>query len=306
MIPKVAILMGCYNGSKHITEQLNSIESQTHTNWCLYASDDGSEDGTVDILIAYQAKWGSDRLVILNGPRRGFCKNFLSLAIHPAIKADFYAFCDQDDVWQANKIERSLNALQNYPKNFPSLYCSRTSYVDEGLNLIGYSSIPSEAPHFGNALVQNIAGGNTMVFSDGLKKQLQKFGLVDVILHDWWLYLVANGVGGSVIYDSKSSILYRQHGKNLIGSNDSVLQKIYRIRRLISGDYKSSIDGNLLALGSHPELLSPNSLSRLQNFQASREGSLWDRLTMIHRYGLSRRSFIGLISLYLAALLKKI
>lgn len=306
VIPKVAILMGCYNGSKHITEQLNSIESQTHTNWCLYASDDGSEDGTVDILKAYQAKWGEDRLIILKGPREGFCRNFLTLAVNPSIAADYYAFCDQDDVWQSNKLERSLNFLAPYPKERPALYCARTTYVDEDLKLIDYSTLPSEPPHFGNALVQNIAGGNTMVFSAALRELLQKFGTVDVKLHDWWVYLVATGVSGIVLYDAESSTLYRQHGDNLIGSNHSNIQKIFAIKRLLFGEFKSSIDRNLAALSTHPELLCMDSITRLNSFKFFRDGSLWGRLTMIHRYGLSRRSFIGLLSLYLAALLKKI
>ena len=111
MVSTVAILMGCYNGAEYLSEQLDSLESQTHTNWRLYASVDGSTDGTLEILQAYQAKWGVDKLIIRQGSRQGFCKNFLSLACDPSIKADYYAFCDQDDVWLPEKIKAAVSYL---------------------------------------------------------------------------------------------------------------------------------------------------------------------------------------------------
>ena len=306
LIPKVAILMGCFNGAKHISEQLESIASQTHLNWCLFASDDGSTDETIDILKAYQSRWGGDKLVIIMGPRAGFCRNFLTLATNPDIVADFYAFCDQDDVWKPNKIERSLSDLANHAKSIPALYCASTSFVDRDLNFIGLSPLPTEVPGFGNALFQNIAGGNTMVFSSALKKMLERFGCVDVSLHDWWLYILATSTSGAVLYDPEPSVLYRQHEDNLIGKNNSLLSKVIGVKRLLCGEFKRSIDQNLAALERCPEMLTSDALQLLNSFKTARSGSLLCRLAMIHRYGLSRRSLVGLLSLYVAALFKKI
>ena len=100
----VCILLCTYNGAKYLKEQLNSIESQTYTNWRIIVSDDGSTDETLTLLHDYQNKWGTSKLEIRKGPQLGFCKNFLSLACDPTIRADYYCFCDQDDVWLDEKI----------------------------------------------------------------------------------------------------------------------------------------------------------------------------------------------------------
>lgn len=92
--PLVAILMGTMNGARFLSEQLDSLELQTHKNWILIASDDGSTDDTLIILKAYQAKWPDGKLMIKEGPKSGFCANFQSIACDPGIKADYYAFCD--------------------------------------------------------------------------------------------------------------------------------------------------------------------------------------------------------------------
>ena len=97
--PSVAILMATFNGEKFLAEQLDSLQIQTISNWRLYVSDDGSSDGTMDIIKRYQVLWGADKLQYRPGPQKGFAQNFLSLACDPDIKADYYAFCDQDDVW---------------------------------------------------------------------------------------------------------------------------------------------------------------------------------------------------------------
>ena len=101
--PRVAILLCTYNGAQFLAEQLDSLEAQVHQNWVVIASDDGSTDQTLEILRQYQAKWSPRKLTIRSGPQKGFCQNFLSLTADPEIRADYYAFCDQDDVWLPNK-----------------------------------------------------------------------------------------------------------------------------------------------------------------------------------------------------------
>ena len=100
----VAILLATFNGEKFLAEQLDSLQAQSVKNWRLYVSDDGSTDSTVDIIKRYQEAWGSDKLHYRLGPQKGFAQNFLGLACDPEIKADFYAFCDQDDFWLPKKL----------------------------------------------------------------------------------------------------------------------------------------------------------------------------------------------------------
>jgi glycosyltransferase involved in cell wall biosynthesis len=140
--PLVAILMGTMNGARFLPEQLDSLAAQTHQNWVLIASDDGSTDDTVRILRAYQAKWPAGKMIIKEGPKQGFCVNFLSMACDPVIKADYYAFCDQDDVWLATKLAVAIqNISENQEENIPYVYCGRTSYINEKLKKIGCSPL---------------------------------------------------------------------------------------------------------------------------------------------------------------------
>ena len=96
--PLIAILMCTYNGERFIAEQIDSFLNQTHKNIALWVSDDGSTDGTMIILKKYQEKFPKGRFKIINGPGKGFVMNFLSLICHKDVKADYYAFSDQDDI----------------------------------------------------------------------------------------------------------------------------------------------------------------------------------------------------------------
>ena len=197
--PLVAILLCTYNGERFLAEQLDSLEAQTHQNWVLVVSDDGSKDATVDILLKYQAKWPQGKMTIRNGPQKGFCQNFLSLACDPQIQAGYFAFCDQDDLWLPTKLAVALkNITKNQEANEPYVYCGRTIYVDENLRKVGCSQLFSFPRTFRNALIQSIAGGNTMVFNPKTKEYLEKAGPVNHPSHDWWLYQLVTAVGGVV------------------------------------------------------------------------------------------------------------
>jgi glycosyltransferase involved in cell wall biosynthesis len=205
-IPAIFILMGTYNGEAFLAEQLLSIENQSHKNWRLVISDDGSSDATLTIAREFQKKWGSDRLAIREGPIQGFCTNFLSMACDPTIKADYYAFSDQDDVWNNDKLSKALRyfTAENHLET-PRLYCGRVQLADKNLVLLGLSPLFEMPRSFRNALVQSIAGGNTMVFNQSAKELLEKAGLQHVVSHDWWLYQIIKGAGGVVYYDPEES-----------------------------------------------------------------------------------------------------
>ena len=236
----VCILMGTYNGEAFLADQLLSIENQSHTNWRLIISDDGSTDATLPIAKSFQDKWGSDRLEIRAGPQQGFCTNFLSLACDPTIQADFYAFSDQDDVWMVDKLARALAYFDTVNNvDLPRVYGSRTQLVDQHLTPFGYSPLFALPRSFRNALVQSIAGGNTMVFNQRAKMVLEKTGLQQVVSHDWWLYQLIKGVGGVVFYDPQPSLLYRQHNGALVGHNCGFKAKLDRIFYVFNGRFKA-------------------------------------------------------------------
>jgi glycosyltransferase involved in cell wall biosynthesis len=216
--PLVAILLCTYNGARFLAEQLDSLEAQTHQNWVVIASDDGSTDQTLEILQQYRAKWPSGKLSIRSGPQKGFCQNFLSLACCPEIKADYYAFCDQDDVWLPEKLSIALvNIAFNQQLNIPYLYCGRTNYVTENLKSCGISPLFVFPPSFRNALVQSIAGGNTMVFNVALKRLIENAGPLDVPSHDWWVYILVTGSGGGGILRSSGAYTLSTASQNISG-----------------------------------------------------------------------------------------
>lgn len=303
----VAILMGVYNGERYLSEQLDSIKYQTHTNWRLVISDDGSNDKTASVIEAVTSKWDGQAADIRKGPGNGFCTNFLTMACDPDIKADYFAFSDQDDVWLPHKLEVAIKHIEasGYADQ-PYVYCSRTYYVGEDLKPYGMSPLFVYPRTFRNALIQSIAGGNTMVFNKAAKELIEQVGVVPAVSHDWWLYQLVTGAGGYVYYDPIPQILYRQHENALIGGNSSIKDKFRRLIMAIRGEFRSWNNQNLIALNMARPYLNHSSHEILDLFIRLRDSTLKNRFRMIEVCGLYRQTWRGTISLLLAAALKKI
>lgn len=308
--PRVAILLATCNGQPWLAEQLDSIAAQTHAHWKVWASDDGSHDATPRILAHYRSRWGAARLAHSRGPCRGFAANFSSLVCAPEIASEryaYYAYCDQDDLWEPDKLARALAFLQAVPAPIPALYCARTRLVDAAGRDIGLSPLFSRPPGFRNALVQNIGGGNTMVFNGAARALLQRAGpAVDVITHDWWTYLVVSGCGGQVRYDPAPSLRYRQHGGNLVGENGSWLARGRRLGMLLQGRFRAWNSRNLQALAALRPLLTEENRAVLDRFADARDAGLARRLPGLVRSGIYRQTVAGNLALVTAAVLKKV
>lgn len=300
---QVAILMCTYNGASYLQEQLDSIETQKYRNWYLYVSDDGSRDSTQDILHAFGVNTG--RIRIFQGPRSGFCQNFLSLICDSSIKADYYALSDQDDIWHEDKLSRAVKVLSDIPSEIPSLYCSRTRLVDERNIEIGLSPLFGHTPDFRNALVQNIGSGNTMVFNHATKELILKTSPdVNPVVHDWLLYMAVSGCGGIVIYDPIPSLQYRQHTDNLIGVNTGFIARFKRFGLMLFGMHRRWNTRNIEVLSGLREELTSENRHIYDEFSRFRNVSLWGRLVGLYRTGLYRQTVGGNITLWLAALFK--
>jgi len=305
--PKVAILLCTFNGERYLADQLESLAAQTHANWEVWASDDGSKDATQAILETYKSKWESGRLSIHLGPRQGFAANFLSITRKASTLADYFAFSDQDDIWEAEKLQRAIDCLQAVPRNVPALYCSRTRVVDANNKAIGFSPLFKKTPSFANALIQNIGGGNTMVFNGAARELMQKIGENKVIVaHDWWAYLVVCGCGGKVFYDAFPSLRYRQHDGSVIGVNATWSARLIRIRMMFQGRFRDWIDTNIEALQSLQFDLTPENREILDRFAQARSNSLIPRLIGLKRSGIYRQTLFGNLGLFVAGIFKKI
>lgn len=305
----VCILLGTHNGQRFLAEQLSSIARQVHEDWRIFASDDGSQDATRDILAKAVAQLGESRVRISTGPGCGFARNFLALVCDSSIKGDFYAYCDQDDVWEPEKLDRAVAWLGAVSEDTPALYCSRTRLVDEFNRDAGFSPLFHRAPGFANALMQNIAGGNTMVFNDAARKLLLQAGSeVDVVSHDWWTYLVVTACGGRVFYDSHPTVRYRQHATNIVGRNSSWLARIDRLQTSLQGRLREWNDSHVRALLMLNNRTTPANRRILRQFMAARRrpSSVSGRLICLRRSGVYRQTFLGNLSLVFASLLNKI
>ena len=303
---RVAILMCTKDGARFIDDQLKSIANQTHENWILIVSDDGSSDRTLAELQNF-ANSHQKKITIRNGPRKGVCENFLSLTNDPTIAADYFAFSDQDDVWHADKLRRALAWLASVPVDVPALYCGRTELMSMDEHLYGFSPLFTRPPAFRNALVQNLGGGNTMVFNRAAKKILEQAATTAVVLHDWWAYQLVSGTGGIVYYDPQPMLKYRQHPDNLIGSNLGCTARLVRLRMMLSGRFRDWNDTNVAALSRLPaHLLQPNNRTILEQFAKARSGSLRLRLYNLKRSGVYRQTLLGNLGLLMAALLRRL
>lgn len=211
MDPTVVILMSTYNGEKYLKEQLDSVLSQNTPNLFIYIRDDGSVDSTLNILFEYQQK--NSNISYYEGSNVGSAESFMSLILR-APQADYYAFCDQDDVWLADKIETAINKINI--SQIPTLYFSQTTLVNEILASL-HTPLITPTCTFEEALSVNYATGCTMVFNHCLMKLLQRYKPSYISMHDYWIYRVCLCVGGKIIFDPQSHILYRQHSNNVIG-----------------------------------------------------------------------------------------
>jgi glycosyltransferase involved in cell wall biosynthesis len=303
----VAILLATYNGARHLAEQLDSIVAQTHDDWTIHASDDGSTDGTLALLLTYRERLGADRLVLWQGPRAGYSRNFMSMLHREGIDGDYVAFSDQDDVWDADKLQKALLALDAVPPDRPALYGGRSRLIDEAGRPFGLSPLFGRRPSFANALVQSLAGGNTMLLNRRARALMCRApASARVVSHDWWAYLVVSGAGGRVIYDREPTLGYRQHAENIIGSNAGVGARLRRMADMVGGRHREWNEANVLLLAAMRDALDDAGRVRFDHFTRGRESWLLPRLWHFACAGLYRQTTIGNAGLLLAALLGRL
>ena len=303
---KVVILLGTFNGAEFLPAQLESFCDQSHPNWELWVSDDGSTDRTIEIVEAF-AKRVPQKVSLRQGPGKAFWKNFLSMVQLNDIDGEFFAYSDQDDVWLPEKLTKAVDWLVTIPNERPAVYFTRTALIRRDGTPLGFSPLFTRACSFQNALVQNVGGGNTMVFNRAAKSVLAAIPPdIALISHDWSTYQMVTGVGGIAHYDPWPSTKYRQHGQNLVGSNSGLLERIRRLRSLVEGRFTLWNDTNIEALSRMRRLLSPESLATLDRFARARTSMLPRRLYLLWKSGVYRQSVLESVGLFGGAFLGRI
>lgn len=268
-MPKIAILLGTHNGSRYLSDQLESYTDQTIRDWQLWASDDDSKDNTLNILKEYQQALGNSKVKILRGRNLGLGHNFLSLALNREISAEYYAFSDQDDIWNPDKLERAISHLEEVPQHIPAMYFSRHSVMSSNGKITRISKHFERPPTFKNALIQNIASGNTIVLNQAARSLLIEAGVTNTPYHDWWCYLLITGAGGKIIYDPEPTLKYRQHTSNNVGTNTSLKGKIKRTKLLLEGKFNETVIKNLKCINQSKKLLTTKNKETLRLFESA-------------------------------------
>ena len=302
----VLVLLATRNGLSHLDAQMSSLLTQSVPRLDIRASDDASTDGTVARLEDWRSQWSKGTYEIVAGPDLGFAENFRSLIL-AAPPADYVAFCDQDDIWDSDKLEIAMTTLESRSHGRPALYCSRSRLVDKSGRSIGQSLLFGRPPSFRNALVQSLAGGNTMVFNRAGFELLQTSARrTRFLMHDWWSYLILTGAGGEVYYDRVPHLSYRQHESNAIGGRVTLLQRPGRLLDLVSGKFAALTDRNMTSLARCSDLLTADAAHAIEEFETIRRSPPVSALRRLARSGLYRQTRKGHAALYLAAALNKL
>lgn len=216
----VMVIMSTYNGERFIREQIDSILNQENCQVGIYVRDDGSTDRTVEILSAYRKNGVLDYCV---GKNLKPAKSFLTALIDTK-QADYYAFADQDDIWEKDKLYSAIHTLEMNPQpNVPLLYCSNLTVVDSDKKMIKEKLLPDKiVKDYQQLLVRSPhIFGCTEVFNNELCNIIRKNGVPEnLIMHDLWVALIAASCG-KIIYDNTAHMKYRQHGDNHTGATET-------------------------------------------------------------------------------------
>ena len=307
--PSVTVLLALHQGAAHLDAQLASLEAQEGGAPSVIVSDDGSTDAGPAIARRHDGE--RLRVRLTDGPRQGAAANFLHLLREAGPQAPHVSLCDQDDIWLPDKTARALRALGAVPPGVPAVHCGRTWICDRDGRVLRASVLHPRPPSFRNALVQSLAGGNTMTLNRAALDLVQAASTEaeaagGIVVHDWWIYQIVSGAGGRMIYDPAPLLLYRQHGANAIGENTTARALARRAAMVMGGRFRAWSEVNLRALGASRHRLTPEARETLDGFATMRRAPLPQRLAAFRRLGLHRQTRVGDAALRAAVLLGRL
>ena len=287
------ILLTTYNGSRFLAAQLESLTGQTETAWSLLARDDGSHDGSVAQLETFHEKYPEKIQIISDESHLGTAAGFSRLLEKST--AHYVFFCDQDDIWLPDKMNKTLAAMLaaevQYGKDTPLLVHTDLRVVDEQLQALApsfwkYQNLsPELGSHLHRLLPQNIVTGCTVMINRPLAERAAPIP-EGAIMHDWWLVLVAS-LFGRVIHIDQPTILYRQHGNNSVGAKRWGLQLIVQRMQRPSDVRKSILDTMHQAqalLEKYHDQMTPAQCAMITAYACLRFMSKTERIKTIFKY----------------------
>ncbi|MEA2019881.1 MAG: glycosyltransferase family 2 protein [Campylobacterota bacterium] len=296
----IIILLSTYNGEKYIKEQLDSLYAQTYKKFQIFVRDDGSTDRTMEILKSYNLK------IIPSSSNLGATDSFFTLLeyVLENSSSQYFMFCDQDDIWEKDKIENTLAKIQEIEKlnnEIPILIHTDLKVVNENLNilnesLLSYQNINAKHNNFNNLLMQNIVTGCTMMINRKLAKMCCSIPK-ECILHDWWIGLVASQFG-RIGYLNKSTIRYRQHTSNCVGAKKfdfNYIKSILEKNKILT---KNIIQAKAF-LNIYTDILDNSIVKMLEDFISINEKSFLEKRWILFKYKLYKQGLRRNIGLFL-------
>ena len=211
---RVQILLSTYNGETYLRQQLESYLDLENFEICkVLIRDDGSSDSTREILEEYEQH---EAFEVTYGENIGITNSYLWLLEHCDLNCEFFCLSDQDDVWLPDKIQKAVALLDARPSERMLLFASRSTVTDEELRPLGLSTDPIRGVSYYNAMIQNVLPGHTQIFNRTMRDSLVCHGIIGAESVDWWMYLLASGLG-EVLFEPSSTVLHRQHSGNAVG-----------------------------------------------------------------------------------------
>lgn len=311
------ILLSTYNGAKYLSEQLDSIIGQTFKNWHLIVRDDASSDNTVDLLRSYQAKESRIRLISnVKGQNTGALVSYSTLLKYAIdnTDAEYFMFCDQDDVWFTDKIEISLKAIKdiensttNQEYRIPILIFTDKKVSDENLNMLSdsffkYQKLNPNKMGLNSLIVQNIPSGCTMLFNRALANKASPIP-EEAYMHDHWISLVASAFG-KFKYLNSPSMLYRQHSKNVFGAKETTFwyflnklnfTEIRNLKKII----QQYTNQSMVFYQTYRDVLTYEQLEMLKDFSTFYNKNWLQRRVILIKHRITKHGFFRNLGLYL-------
>ena len=285
---KVLVLLSTYNGQTYLNEQIDSILNQKTSHQVdLMVRDDGSTDGTIEILKEYERKMPL-RVKVCYEKNIGYLDSFFEL-IKKAEGYDYYALSDQDDVWLEEKIDVAVAQCEACSYEGPLLYGSSSFLVNDHLEVMGETQKNLKGITWDNLLIQNIFPGHSQVFNDSLCQILKAdIDCSRIYVHDFWITYVAL-LFGKVIFDNQSHTLYRQHRTNTVGFGKNSIEWICeRLKRIGNNDNKK-IAAQIHYFHEQYEKYMSEDLKKEISAFIQAQNSFWSRLSYLRKTPLHRQ-----------------
>jgi hypothetical protein len=311
---RVDILLATYNGERYLKEQLNSLLSQTHKAIHIIAADDGSSDNTVELLLQYSRQF-PDKITVVDSSvktNKGVIGNFGRLLEKSS--GSYCMFCDQDDVWNHDKVEVTLKKMLEIENlrgiDTPILIHTDLMVVDRDLAQMApsfwrYANFdPLKTSCLNRLLAQNVVTGCTVMMNASLCSLAKPFP-EGAVMHDWWVALVAASFG-AVVPLKAPTMKYRQHGHNTLGAVKFLtLNQIWQWKHFGKKleqrkiQQQKQINQAFALLERYKNRLTPHQQEMIKAYCQSVTSSPLKRLYLILKYRLFKNGFLrNLLNLF--------